>query len=78
VVGAIRALTDPAPDGLGLSQRGITGSTVGGGGVAGGSLAATGSDAPVGALGAAAAVAVAAGAGVVIAVRRRRPAGAEA
>ncbi|MGA4930440.1 HtaA domain-containing protein [Streptomyces incarnatus] len=55
-----------------------TGSTVGGGGVAGGSLAATGSDAPVGALGAAAAVAVAAGAGVVIAVRRRRPAGAEA
>ncbi|MFF9395149.1 23S rRNA (adenine(2503)-C(2))-methyltransferase RlmN [Streptomyces griseoluteus] len=29
VVGAIRALTDPAPDGLGLSQRGITVSTVG-------------------------------------------------
>ncbi|MGW4890319.1 HtaA domain-containing protein [Streptomyces murinus] len=55
-----------------------TGSTVGGGGVAGGSLAATGSDAPVGALGAAAAVAVAAGAGVVVAVRRRRTAGAEA
>ncbi|GAA3217062.1 23S rRNA (adenine(2503)-C(2))-methyltransferase RlmN [Streptomyces thermocoprophilus] len=27
--GAIRALTDPAPDGLGLSQRGITVSTVG-------------------------------------------------
>jgi 23S rRNA (adenine2503-C2)-methyltransferase len=29
VVGSIRALTDPAPDGLGLSQRGITVSTVG-------------------------------------------------
>src|SRR5258705_5486216 len=29
VVGAIRALTDPEPDGLGLSQRGITVSTVG-------------------------------------------------
>ncbi|MBV9024115.1 MAG: 23S rRNA (adenine(2503)-C(2))-methyltransferase RlmN [Streptomycetaceae bacterium] len=29
VVGAIRRLTDPAPDGLGLSQRGITVSTVG-------------------------------------------------
>ena len=29
VVGAIRRLTDPAPDGLGLSQRGVTVSTVG-------------------------------------------------
>jgi 23S rRNA (adenine2503-C2)-methyltransferase len=29
VVGAIRRLTDPAPDGAGLSQRGITVSTVG-------------------------------------------------
>ena len=29
VVGAIRRLTDPEPDGLGLSQRGITVSTVG-------------------------------------------------
>jgi 23S rRNA (adenine2503-C2)-methyltransferase len=29
VVGAIRRLTEPAPDGLGLSQRGITVSTVG-------------------------------------------------
>lgn len=29
VVGAIRRLTDPAPDGVGLSQRGITVSTVG-------------------------------------------------
>ncbi|KOV88817.1 RNA methyltransferase [Streptomyces sp. NRRL WC-3618] len=29
VVGAIRALTDPEPDGMGLSQRGITLSTVG-------------------------------------------------
>lgn len=29
VVGAIRRLTDPQPDGLGLSQRGITVSTVG-------------------------------------------------
>jgi 23S rRNA (adenine2503-C2)-methyltransferase len=29
VVGAIRCLTDPEPDGLGLSQRGITVSTVG-------------------------------------------------
>ena len=29
VLGAIRRLTDPAPDGLGLSQRGITVSTVG-------------------------------------------------
>ncbi|OIV38557.1 23S rRNA (adenine(2503)-C(2))-methyltransferase RlmN [Mangrovactinospora gilvigrisea] len=29
VMGAIRRLTDPAPDGLGLSQRGITVSTVG-------------------------------------------------
>ncbi|WP_016909861.1 23S rRNA (adenine(2503)-C(2))-methyltransferase RlmN [Streptomyces xiaopingdaonensis] len=29
VLGAIRRLTDPAPDGLGISQRGITVSTVG-------------------------------------------------
>jgi 23S rRNA (adenine2503-C2)-methyltransferase len=29
VVGAVRRLTDPAPDGLGMSQRGITVSTVG-------------------------------------------------
>jgi 23S rRNA (adenine2503-C2)-methyltransferase len=29
VIGAIRRLTDPEPDGLGLSQRGITVSTVG-------------------------------------------------
>src|SRR6059058_5223870 len=29
VVGSIRALTDPAPDGFGMSQRGITVSTVG-------------------------------------------------
>ena len=29
VVGAVRRLTDPAPDGLGISQRGITVSTVG-------------------------------------------------
>lgn len=29
VLGAVRRLTDPAPDGLGLSQRGITVSTVG-------------------------------------------------
>ncbi|MCS0605255.1 HtaA domain-containing protein [Streptomyces sp. LP11] len=55
-----------------------TGSTTGGGGVVGGTMAATGSDTPVGALGAAAAVTVAAGAGVVVAVRRRRPAHAEA
>ncbi|WP_208638035.1 HtaA domain-containing protein, partial [Streptomyces murinus] len=64
--------------GSGTTGGDVTGSTVGGGGVAGGSLASTGSDAPVGALGAAAAVAVVAGAGVVVAVRRRRTAGAEA
>jgi 23S rRNA (adenine2503-C2)-methyltransferase len=29
VVGAVRRLTDPSPDGFGLSQRGITVSTVG-------------------------------------------------
>jgi len=29
VIGAVRRLTDPAPDGLGLSQRGVTVSTVG-------------------------------------------------
>ncbi|MFI1207889.1 HtaA domain-containing protein [Streptomyces sp. NPDC020802] len=51
---------------------GTTGSTTGG--VTGG-LASTGSDVPVGALGAAAAVTVAAGAGVVVAVRRRRTTG---
>ena len=28
-IGAIRRLTDPAPDGLGMSARGITMSTVG-------------------------------------------------
>ena len=28
-IGAIRRLTDPAPDGLGMSARGITVSTVG-------------------------------------------------
>ncbi|MCE3030660.1 HtaA domain-containing protein [Streptomyces sp. CMSTAAHL-2] len=64
--------------GSGTTGGDVTGSTVGGGGVAGGSLASTGSDAPVGALGAAGAVAVVAGAGVVVAVRRRRTAGAEA
>jgi len=29
VIGAVRRLTDPAPDGLGISQRGVTVSTVG-------------------------------------------------
>src|ERR671939_1854098 len=29
VIGAVRRLTDPAPDGLGMSARGITVSTVG-------------------------------------------------
>jgi 23S rRNA (adenine2503-C2)-methyltransferase len=29
VIGAVRRLTDPAPDGLGMSQRGVTVSTVG-------------------------------------------------
>ncbi|MEU9288975.1 HtaA domain-containing protein [Streptomyces sp. NPDC048275] len=48
---------------------GTTGSTTGG---VSGSLASTGSEVPVGALGVAAAVTVAAGAGVVVAVRRRR------
>jgi len=48
-----------------------TGSTTGG---TTGSLASTGSDVPVGALGAASAVIVAAGAGVVLAMRRRRTA----
>ncbi|MFJ2391479.1 HtaA domain-containing protein [Streptomyces sp. NPDC087843] len=51
---------------------GTTGSTTGG---VGGALASTGSDVPVGALGAAAAVTAAAGAGVVVAVRRRRALG---
>ncbi|MFJ6292991.1 HtaA domain-containing protein [Streptomyces griseoviridis] len=57
--------------GTGSVSGGTTGSTTGG--ITGG-LAATGSDVPVAALGAAAAVAVAAGAGVVLAVRRRRTA----
>ncbi|MFD8004702.1 hypothetical protein [Streptomyces mirabilis] len=48
---------------------GTTGSTTGG---VSGALASTGSEVPLGALGAAAAVTVAAGAGVVVAVRRRR------
>ncbi|MFD7478356.1 HtaA domain-containing protein [Streptomyces sp. NPDC059837] len=50
---------------------GATGSTTGG---VSGALASTGSEVPLGALGAAAAVTVAAGAGVVVAVRRRRTA----
>lgn len=50
---------------------GTTGSTRGG---VSGALASTGSEVPLGALGAAAAVTVAAGAGVVVAVRRRRTA----
>lgn len=55
------------------STSGTTGGTTGSttGGITGG-LADTGSDTPVGALGAAAAVTVAAGAGVVFAMRRRR------
>lgn len=55
------------------STSGTTGGTTGSttGGVTGG-LANTGSDTPVGALGAAAAVTVVAGAGVVFAMRRRR------
>ncbi|NNN36010.1 HtaA domain-containing protein [Streptomyces sp. S3(2020)] len=55
------------------STSGTTGGTTGSttGGITGG-LANTGSDTPVGALGAAAAVTVAAGAGVVFAMRRRR------
>ncbi|MER7742118.1 HtaA domain-containing protein [Streptomyces sp. NPDC096538] len=52
------------------STTGGVGSTIGGD--LGGSLASTGSDVPVGALGAAAGVAVTAGAGVVLALRRRR------
>ncbi|MDQ1039060.1 hypothetical protein QFZ75_005476 [Streptomyces sp. V3I8] len=63
----------------GDTAGGTTGETTGGAGTTGsttgdvaGSLASTGSDVPVGALGAAAAVTVAAGAGVVFAVRRRR------
>ncbi|MGA5124324.1 HtaA domain-containing protein [Streptomyces pseudogriseolus] len=51
------------------STTGGTGSTVGGD--LGGSLASTGSDVPVGALGAAAGAAVAAGAGAVLFLRRR-------
>ncbi len=61
--------TDGGPDGSGSTTGGV-GSTVGGD--LGGSLASTGSDVPVGALGAAAGAAVAAGAGVVLALRRRR------
>ncbi|MEV5317450.1 HtaA domain-containing protein [Streptomyces sp. NPDC052687] len=55
------------------ATTGTTGAAGGstGGGLTG-NLASTGSDVPVGALGAAAAVTVAAGAGVVLAVRRRR------
>ncbi|WP_439812358.1 HtaA domain-containing protein [Streptomyces sp. P9-2] len=63
--------TDGGSDASGSTTGGV-GSTVGGD--QGGSLASTGSDVPVGALGAAAGVAVAAGAGVVLALRRRRPA----
>ncbi|MFF9295455.1 HtaA domain-containing protein [Streptomyces althioticus] len=63
--------TDGGPDASG-STIGGAGSTVGGD--LGGSLASTGSDVPVGALGAAAGAALAAGAGVVLALRRRRPA----
>lgn len=64
--------------GSGTGGSGAGGSTTGGvgsttGGAFGGSLAGTGSDVPVGALGTAAGVAVAAGAGVVLALRRRRP-----
>ncbi len=61
--------TNGGPDGSGSTTGGV-GSTVGGD--LGGSLASTGSDVPVGALGAAAGAAVAAGAGVVLALRRRR------
>ncbi|MEV0484390.1 HtaA domain-containing protein [Streptomyces sp. NPDC050508] len=53
----------------GSTSGGVTGSTTGG---VNDSLASTGSDIPVAALGTAAAVTVAAGAGVVFAVRRRR------
>lgn len=56
----------------GTGGAGTTGSTTGG---VGGALASTGSDVPVGALGAAAAVTAAAGAGVVVAVRRQRTLG---
>ncbi|WP_435231500.1 HtaA domain-containing protein [Streptomyces althioticus] len=61
--------TDGGPDASGSTTGGV-GSTIGGD--LGGSLASTGSDVPVGALGAAAGAAVAAGAGVVLALRRRR------
>lgn len=54
-----------------IGGAGTTGSTTGG---VSGALASTGSEVPLGALGAAAAVTVAAGAGVVVAVRRRRTA----
>ncbi|WP_073951852.1 HtaA domain-containing protein [Streptomyces kebangsaanensis] len=53
----------------GTGGTGGIGSTTGG---IGGSMASTGSDVPVGALGAAAAATVAAGAGVLFAMRRRR------
>ncbi|WSB90826.1 HtaA domain-containing protein [Streptomyces cellulosae] len=62
--------TDGGSDASGSTTGGV-GSTVGGD--LAGSLASTGSDVPVGALGAAAGAAVAAGAGVVLALRRRRP-----
>ncbi|MDV9170600.1 HtaA domain-containing protein [Streptomyces sp. W16] len=54
----------------GSTSGGVTGSTTGGDVT--GSLASTGSEIPVAALGTAAAVTVAAGAGVVFAMRRRR------
>lgn len=57
----------------GSTGSGTTGSTTGGVGstIGGGSLATTGADAPVAALGTAAGAAVAAGAGIVLALRRR-------
>ncbi|GHG08191.1 hypothetical protein ACIQUO_11490 [Streptomyces albogriseolus] len=67
--GGSRTGTDGGLDGSGSTTCGV-GST--GGGDLGGSLANTGSDVPVDALGAAAGAAVAAGAGVVLALRRRR------
>ncbi|MEV5185891.1 HtaA domain-containing protein [Streptomyces werraensis] len=69
--GGSGAGTDGGSDASGSTTGGV-GSTIGGD--LGGSLADTGSDVPVGALGAAAGAAVAAGAGVVLALRRRRPA----
>ncbi|MYS76146.1 LPXTG cell wall anchor domain-containing protein, partial [Streptomyces sp. SID5926] len=52
--------------------------TTTGGSIGGGSLASTGSDIPVPALGAAAGVAVVVGAGAVYATRRRRTQGQSA